>query len=260
MNLKNIEWGNDSAENDQNLLSYFVLTENYTRLSKKTKSLVIGRKGSGKSALRKKLENDFREQKDTHVINISPKYSSIRNIINDKFLRENFGEEIFFQHTWLRQMMLDSLSTIGHSAKGKYTKDSMEFARDISKQLNQTSKDIVENISDILNRVKIKAGNLGELGLQLEAELRNVADVDSLEHHFKNISNSGSKTVIMVDDLDLGWDNSDISNNLLLGLLAASTYLMALSNNIHVFIDLREDVYSILMDKTQHSDKYGNVE
>jgi len=260
MNLKNIEWGDDSAEKDENLLSYFVSTESYNRLSRKSKSLVIGRKGSGKSALRKKLESDFIHQSDTHVINISPKYSSIRNIINDQSLRESFGEEIFFQHSWLRQMMLDALCIFGHKAKGAYATDSMAYAREISKELNRTSKNIVENISDILSRIKTKAGNLGELGLHLEKELRNVADVDSLEHHFKEITTSGAKTIIMVDDLDLGWDNTEVSNNLLLGLLAASSYLMALSSNVHVFIYLREDVYSILMEKTQHSDKYRNVE
>ena len=156
--------------------------------------------------------------------------------------------------------MLDALCMFGHKAKSSYATDSMAYARNIAKELNRTSKDIVENISDILSRIKVKAGNLGELGLQLEKELRNVADVDSLEHHLKEIASSGAKTIIMVDDLDLGWDNTEVSNNLLLGLLAASSYLMALSSNIHVFIYLREDVYSILMEKTQHSDKYRNIE
>lgn len=64
----------------------------------------------------------------------------------------------------------------------------------------------------------------------------------------------------MVDDLDLGWDNSTLSNNLLLGLLSATSYLKSLSKNIHVIIFLREDVYLILMEKTQHSDKYRNIE
>jgi hypothetical protein len=76
--------------------------------------------------------------------------------------------------------MLDCLCRIGHGAKGKYAKDSLEFARTISKELNRTSKDIVENISDVLERIKVKAGKLGELGLHLEKELRNVADVDAL--------------------------------------------------------------------------------
>ena len=260
MELRKIEWGDDSAEKDADLLSYFVDTESYGRCLRKSKSIVVGRKGSGKSALRKKLEDDFSKQEDTHVINISPKYSSIRNILNEPSLSDGFGEEIFFQHSWLRQMMLDCLCKIGHAAKGKYASESVEFARSISKELNRTSKDIVENVAEILQKIKVKAGKLGDLGLQLEKELRNVADVDSLEHHLVEITNSNAKFVIMVDDLDLGWDNSDLSNNLLLGLLSASSYIQSLTTNIHVIIYLREDVYSILMEKTQHSDKYRNIE
>ncbi len=260
MELRKIEWGDDSAEKDEDLLSYFVDTESYGRCLRKAKNIVVGRKGSGKSALRKKLEYDFFEQEHTHVVNISPKYSSIRNILNEPLLSRGFGEEIFFQHSWLRQMMLDCLCQVGHAAKGRYASEGLEFARSISKELNRTSKDIVENVSEILQKIKLKAGNLGDLGLELEKELRNVADVDSLEHHLLEIANSGAKFVVMVDDLDLGWDNSELSNNLLLGLLSASSYIQSISKSIHVIVYLREDVYSILMEKTQHSDKYRNIE
>ena len=68
MKLKKIEWGDDSAERDRDLLSYFVSTESYDRLSKKTKFLVTGRKGSGKSALRKKLEADFNPKSEFAAI------------------------------------------------------------------------------------------------------------------------------------------------------------------------------------------------
>ncbi|MEO6561766.1 MAG: hypothetical protein ABIN99_01790 [Nitrosospira sp.] len=170
MQLNAITWGDDSAERDNNLLSYFISTESYSRLLRKEKILVVGRKGSGKSALRKKLEADLSSEANTHVINISPKYSSIRNILNEKALVDEFGEEIFFQHSWIRQMLLDCLCHIGHSAKGRYASESLAYSRDIAKQLNRTSKDIVENISEMLGRIKVKAGNLGELGLQLEKE------------------------------------------------------------------------------------------
>ena len=139
MRLGEIKWGDDSAERDDLLLSYFVDTDSYRRLSNQEKSLVVGRKGSGKSALRKKLEAEFTQAESTHVVNISPKYSSIRNILNDRALAEGFGEEIFFQHSWLRQMMLDCLCEVGHNAKGRYVADSLEFARQIAKDLNRTT-------------------------------------------------------------------------------------------------------------------------
>ena len=87
-----------------------------------------------------------------------------------------------------------------------------------------------------------------------------MADVDSLEHHLVSVANSGAKFVILVDDLDLGWNNSVVANNLLLGLLAAINHLAGLSKNLYVCVFLREDVYSILITQTQHSDKYRNIE
>lgn len=260
MKLSTINWGDDSAEKDPNLLHYFVQSTAFQRLCNKQKSFVVGRKGSGKSAVRKKLEQVFSTENETHVVNLSPKFNSIRNILNDKDISSGFGQEIFFQHTWIRQILLDCLCLVGHNAKGKYAKDSIEFAREVSVQLNRTSKDLVENISDVLSKIKAKVGDLGEFGLALEKELRNIADVDALEHHFRAIANAGAKFVVLIDDLDLGWDNSDTANNLLLGLLSAVNYLSALTQNIYVCVFLREDVYEILITKTQHSDKYRNIE
>lgn len=260
MKLSEIHWGDDSAEKDPYLLNYFVESTAFKRLRDRQKSMIVGRKGAGKSAVRKKLEEAFQTEDQTHVVNLSPKVNSIKTILNDKDIAGVFGKEIFFQHTWVRQILLDCLCVVGNQSKGKYVKESMEFARGISVDLKRTSKDLVENISDVLTRIKAKVGDLGEFGLALERELRNVADVDALEFHFKSIAQGGAKFVVLVDDLDVGWDNSESANNLLLGLLSAEQYLSALTPNMFVCVFLREDVYSLLITQTQHSDKYRNIE
>ena len=260
MKLTDIRWGDDSAEKDPFLLEYFVTSDAFHRIRNRTKSIVVGRKGSGKSALRKKLEEDFKSAPDTFVINLSPKYNAIKSVLNDKDIVATFGQEIFFQHTWLRQILLDALCAIGDNAKGKYVQDSEEFARRVAVDLNRTSKDFVENVADILSKVKGKAGSLGEFGVYIERELRSIGDVDSLEHHTLRILDGGASVVVLIDDLDLGWDNSQTANNMMLGLLAATNYLSGKSHNIFPCVFLREDVYSILITQTQHSDKYRNIE
>jgi len=260
MKLCEIRWGDDSAEKDPYLLEYFVASDTFRRLKQKAKGLVVGRKGSGKSALRKKLEQEFAAEEDTFVVSLTPKYNSIKAVLNDKAIVDSFGKEVFFQHTWLRQILLDSLCRVGDDSRGKYAKDSIDFARNVALELNRTSKDFVENIADVLTRLKGKAASLGEFGIHLEKELRNVADVDALEYHLLQIAQDGAKFVILVDDLDLGWDNSSAANNLLLGLLAATNHLSAQSHNIYTCVFLREDVHSILVAQTQHSDKYRNIE
>jgi len=260
MRLSDIDWGADSAENDPHLLQYFYDSTAFRRISNKQKQLVIGRKGAGKSALRSRLKTYFEEQPNTFVISVAPQYTTIRSILNEGDLQHAFGQEIFFQHTWLRQILTDCLAAVGHDVKGKYAADSVAFARDVAKQLNRTSLDMLENITEILRRTKAKVGELGEFGLNLEKELRNIADVDALEHHVLELAASGAQFVVMFDDLDQGWDNSTASNQLLLGLLRAATILNGKSARIFPVIFLREDVYALLMGITQHADKYRNIE
>lgn len=260
MRLSDIDWGADSAENDPHLLQYFFDSTAFGRIKNKRKQFVIGRKGAGKSALRSRLKTYFEEQPNTYVVSVAPQYTTIRSILNENDLQNAFGQEIFFQHTWLRQILTDCLAAVGHDVKGKYAADSTAFARNLAKQLNRTSLDMLENITDILTRTKAKVGDLGEFGLHLEKELRNIADVDTLEHHALQIAASGAQFVVMFDDLDQGWDNSIASNQLLLGLLRAATTLNGKCANIFPVIFLREDVYALLMRITQHADKYRNVE
>ena len=55
IDIASIEWGNDSAEKDPNLLKYFIDQPSLNRLYKRTKTFIIGRKGAGKSAIEKIL-------------------------------------------------------------------------------------------------------------------------------------------------------------------------------------------------------------
>jgi hypothetical protein len=260
MHISQISWGDDSAEQDPHLLQYFVGSEALGRLQRREKAFVIGRKGSGKSALRRKLEEDFNKQPQHFVINIAPKYTSIRNILNEQSLADGFGEEIFFQYTWLRQIYLDCLAKYGAVAGGAFASGYSAFARDIARTRLATPVDLVENISEILQKIKLKAGKLGDLGLAIEKELREASDIDSLEHNLKGLADEGNTFIVLIDDLDLGWDNSPLSNRLLLGLLAARNYLASLSRNIFPAVFLREDVYEILISQSGHADKYRNIE
>jgi len=259
MKISSINWGDDSAEKDPNLLHYFISQDAVERLSRKQKNIVIGRKGAGKSAVRKKLSEIFAESKNQHVLNIAPKFQSIRAVLNDQDLTSGMGQEILFTHTWLRQIYLDCLCIVGHSEQNKLSTKSYSFARDVANQQNRTSKDLIENIAYVTTQIKAKVANLGELGIDIERELRNIADIDSLEHHFLEITKT-RQFAVLVDDLDLGWNNSETANNLILGLLSAANYIGSKSSNAFVCIFLREDVYSILITKTQHSDKYRNIE
>ena len=63
MKLSYITWGDDSAEKDSYLLDYFVTSDAFRRIAARSKNLVIGRKGSGKSALLPNCSKFFRKRR-----------------------------------------------------------------------------------------------------------------------------------------------------------------------------------------------------
>lgn len=260
MRLSEINWGDDSAEQDPLLLKYFVSSDALARLLRKEKPFVVGRKGSGKSALRKKLEVEFAKYPNHFVVNIAPKYTTIRNILNEESLHQGFGEEIFFHYTWLRQIYLDCLAAVGATLGNSFVTGHKAFARDVARSRLGASPDLVENISGILQKLKIKAGKLGDLGLTVEKEIREASEIAVIEHHLQGICSEGVNFVVLIDDLDLGWDNSPLSNRLLLGLLAARNTTAAQFPNVYPIVFLREDVYSILIAQSGHADKFRNIE
>ncbi|MBF0860426.1 hypothetical protein HKD24_14715 [Gluconobacter sp. LMG 31484] len=256
MDIRQIHWGDESAEKDSHLLSYFVKSEALNRLTEKRKNVIVGRKGAGKSALLKKLNQTFSEN-NIHTINITPNENSIRSILNDTDIINNFGAEIFFQYVWLKYIYHEIIMFFGALPTGEKLS-----ARSRNFFLQQGGpRDIIETVGNILTRIKIKAGKLGDLGIDLEKEILNASEINIIEGIIKEVyDNHSLEIIVLVDDLDLGWDNSKTSNDMLLGLLSASSKIQSKFKSIFPIISLREDIYSILMSKTQHADKLRNIE
>lgn len=257
--IRNIDWGNDSAEHDASLLDYFITPDNFERIVQFKKTFVIGRKGAGKTAIRKKLISQFDKDQNHVVIEISPTNGIFRNLAGVELLKEERSDEVVFQYAWLNSIMRKCLNKIGSVSESKLTVGSASAARQFAKSEGVTNSDFVESVSEILKSVKLKMQSVGELGLQLENIVKESSAIDRYEYHISNLATDGCNTTILVDDLDIGWDNSERSNQILLGLLTASMHLKSIHKNVNLVFFIRDDIYSILMKKTTHSDKYRDT-
>lgn len=242
--IRDIDWGNDSAENDPALLTYFVTPSNFDRITQFKKTFVIGRKGAGKTAIRKKLISQLSNDSNHVVVEISPTNGIFRNLAGVDLLKEERGDETIFQYAWLNSIMRKCLSVIGSEKCQKLTVGSAEVARRFAREEGVTNSDFVESVAGILKSVKLKVASIGEIGLQLENIIKETSSIDRYEYHLKNLAKDGCKTTILVDDLDVGWDNSERSNQILLGLLTASMYLKAIHKNVNLIFFIRDDINS----------------
>lgn len=257
--IRNIDWGNDSAELDTALLDYFVTPDNFSRILQFRKTFVTGRKGAGKTAIRKKIVDEFGEAENHIVVEVSPTNGIFRNLAGVDLLKEERSDEVVFQYSWLNSLMRKCLNKIGSVHENKLTVGSAAVARAFAKDEGVSNTDFLEAVSNIIQSVKLRVQDIGELGLQLENIVKETSSIDSYEFHLVNLAKDGCNITILVDDLDVGWGNTERANQILLGLLTASTYLKALHKNINLVFFIRDDIYSILMKKTTHSDKYRDV-
>ncbi len=89
--LRNLNFGAPAAERDinQGLKEYFIESESYRRLRDSNKNIVLGNRGTGKSAIFKMLAENFKE-KNNLIIELAPEDYSYE-ILNDVLLKEKDG-------------------------------------------------------------------------------------------------------------------------------------------------------------------------
>ena len=92
MDLGNLDFGALAAERDKYLKDYFYQSESYQRIANGEKTIVIGNRGTGKSAILKMLK-DKAENEGTLVIELAPDDYSYE-ILNETFVRESEGDKI----------------------------------------------------------------------------------------------------------------------------------------------------------------------
>ena len=79
MDLRHIEFGRDTAEFDRHLSEYFLTTPTFESVKAGEKSVVIGRKGAGKTALlRYCVENETAATE--YVVKIEASHSTLVKI------------------------------------------------------------------------------------------------------------------------------------------------------------------------------------
>lgn len=244
--LAKIDLGKDEAEQDQRLKEYFLKTPYYENALAGKKTIIIGRKGSGKSAIFILMQDEL-EKSGSLVIPITPdqySWSALKDYKEKGILPEQAHTNAW--KLTLLASVVWKLNEIDHINKKSKLKDYYKYMQDAySPSQDNWFLHIVDKIKKIMSGIKTQWVSFNFDATSTIATPLKI--IDELKLLLIREWPNNYKVRILLDRLDDSWDASKESQYLIIGLLKAANEINAtFADKIIVSIFLRSDIYDNL--------------
>ncbi len=236
--------GDIRAENDTAMLDQaFFETSDYKALLESTdRCVVVGRRGTGKSALVHKLNKYWHEKNSSFVVTVSPEEDQIiglRGLLSsfgDNFIHIKAGARI----AWRYALYMEIGSQMGrHYKLRKYIENSRigSFVNEWGDlQLNVSTK-LRNRLRAVINKDSSPEENIADLSINLH--------LDKIESELVNIlASSKQKFILLIDRLDEGYTPDGMGVALVDGFVQSVIDLNTkFTGNVRGLIFLRDNMY-----------------
>lgn len=235
--------GDLRAEADQKMLSQaFIETADYrTLIETSDKTVVVGRRGTGKSALTLQLVNYWRRSSDTVVVKITPEeHQTIGlrpqvKLFGDTFTKMRAGSRL----AWRYALIMEATKALAPIYRFSGT-EGYRFLEKRMKVWKSSGRDILDRYSETLHQVIDK--NLSPE--ERIADLSKTLDLSRVESALcESCKGSNTTVVFLVDRLDEGYEPDDSGTALVDGLVQAAIDLKARIPGIKPVIFLRDNIF-----------------
>jgi len=213
IDIKKISFGADTAEDDMNLglPSYFQDTKAFEEFLKGKKYIIVGNRGSGKSAIFKKLQSSI--PSSAICIEITPDKCSYEQLSATQDM-VNLGKATIgaFQAGWKYMaliLVLKEINKRGSAFKRGAFQKIHDYLRDNHANIQH---DPITVLATYVLRIIDLLLNRGPLQLSGKpAELEKLYRLEELDFIMEDLKKAivATPIYIFVDELDKGWDNSD---------------------------------------------------
>lgn len=269
--LEKFDLGASSAENEfKDLNSYYLPTDGYRRAQRGEVRLVVGRKGSGKTALFMQVREKMRQSKDNVVLDLKPDgYRLIK--FKDRVLK--LLERGSFEHTitafWDSLLWLETCHKVIERDRDSYLYSGSEY-QSAYRELTAAYKnfgyeaqgDFAERMTRLISRIENDyAAKFGEVGEQMLStpqvtELVYNKDIRDLQDKLLVYLKSKKAVWILFDNIDKGWSSRGIQDDDLIIVKSLVEATRKLERRIqrggidaHTLMFIRNDVFEILIEE-----------
>ncbi len=266
--IDKLDFGKESAESEQSFLEkVFLPTAVFQRISQGERDLVLGRKGSGKTAVCLRLYKEL-EEKRSRVSLLTPRdLSRFRMALIEKGSLNSSEASLL---SWKFVFLIELANYVLVEAATKLGQNYLVWPEPHRKLRNF----IVENTAQhanwidktfkIIRAIKRIGIATVETEVDTSALAQEVSDfADKLDEitdtvYTAMVSLAIGPVYILVDKVDELWDPGPESRLLVIGLLRASKEIQDQSRAAKIIVFLRSDIYDSL--QFHDSDKFHSAE
>ncbi|MEO1396170.1 MAG: hypothetical protein AAFV90_25000 [Cyanobacteria bacterium J06634_5] len=247
LDIKSLNLGSDSAERDIDvgLAEYFYQNATYNRFLNGRKTILVGNRGAGKSAIFKYIATTER-RKGNLVLELSPEEYSYELL--SEYLRSekegSWGKQSAYSIAW--QYLLYNLifKRIAENKRGLLLgaqKNIYNYVRSSGMISENSSIGILVNYLKRIERVKLESHE----GTLRSRELQALYDLEEIKVLLPSLKNvlANTRITVLIDELDKGWDNSEDAKYFIAGLFQATQKINLLNPNLRIYVSIRQELF-----------------
>lgn len=274
--LEKIDIGSSAAENESpRLADYFVRTAEFARALRSAGAIVVGRKGSGKSAVFFQVFDDKASDRRNLVIDLRPASHNLSELREQLLSAMSVG---LFDHTiaafWQYIVYTEILLKVREVMlpKAKYNFRLLEKMRDIEEKFRLTEEMVAADFTSRLDLVvQLLIGALEQLPRDqgLKEGLTNLlyeGQLPDLRDTIVDLASDFDSIVFLFDNIDKGWPARGVEEpdvrmvRHLIGVLdKIQRELQRKKLGLQYLLFLRSDVYERLVEETSDRGKYNLI-
>ena len=251
--------GDQKAEDDKALLANFIETPEYRSIiESKDSCVVVGRRGTGKSAIFLKLQSHWTQgSKQNQIIAIAPEDDQtiyFRSLQKDFIGHYNFIRPIS-RNLWKYGILLELLSKIHRDYKCKSLVESDQTLNEhLKKWRSINDSPFLTKITTIAKPL-LKNRDLEDI----VGELPSLLEIRKIEDKILNLlSQTKNNFLVLIDKLDEGYENDISGTAIISGIIACASELNKKHTNLRIVVFLRDNILRGL--KLHDPDYTRNIE
>jgi hypothetical protein len=258
--MNGLDFGAPAAERDisRGLEQYFVESAAFGRVRSGTKTIILGSRGTGKSAIFKVLASRERTA-GTQVIELAPEDYSYEFLSSTMAAADagSWAKHGAYAAAWkylISVLIMKEVSV----RRGKGA------VHVISKYVRDNHPDpqagTLAMLVSYLKRLEgIKIGPLEAAFKSRELDkLYKLEEIHRLLPHLKEVLDR-QRIIVLVDELDRGWDSSEDAKAFVSGLFQACVSINEIHGNLRVYVSLRQELFDAIPDLYEDAQKYRDL-